>query len=86
MLGFFKDMRILNRNDLHDEEHGQEKDRKYFAIIAVFAAVIIITIIRAQADHEIAEQISNLRFNVADGILLALAAGGYFILKTSRRK
>ena len=68
MLGFFKDMRILNRNDLHDEEHGQEKDRKYFAIIAVFAAVIIITIIRAQADHEIAEQISNLRFNVADGI------------------
>ena len=86
MFGFYKDVKILNCDILHEEEHGQEKDRKYFAIIAVFAAVIIITIIRAQVDENIAEQISNLRFNVADGILLALAAGGYFILKARRRK
>ena len=74
MFGFFKDMKILNRDKLHDEGHGQEKDRKYFAIIAVFAAVIIITIIRAQVDENIAEQISNLRFNVAECRAVAAVA------------
>ena len=79
----FKNMKILS---LENKETEPKNDKKFYAIIAIFAAVIIITIIRAQADPEIAEQISNLRFNVADGILIALAAGGYFILKTRRRK
>ena len=79
----FKNMKILS---LENKETEPKNDKKFYAIIAIFAAVIIITIIRAQADPEIAEQIRNLKFSISDGVLFALAAGGYFILKSRRRK
>ena len=55
-------------------------------MIAFFAAVIVVTVIRAVSDPEIAEQICSLRFGIGDIVMLLLAAGGYFILKRSGRK
>ena len=76
------------RNSVFPEHKASEKkdDKRYIAVIAVFAAVIALTIIRAMFDESVAAQIRTLRFSVADGIMLLLAAGGYCILKRGGRK
>ena len=76
------------RNSVFPEHKASEKkdDKRYIAVIAVFAAVIALTIIRAMFDESVAAQIRALRFSAADGIMLLLAAGGYCILRKGGRK
>ncbi len=70
------------RNSVFLEHKASEKDdKRYIAVIAVFAAVIALTIIRAMFDETVAVQIKALKFSAADGIILLLATGDYCILK-----
>ena len=69
------------------EHNASEKDdKRYIAVIAIFAAVIALTIIRAMFDDSVAAQIRTLRFSAADGIILLIAAGGYCILRKGGKK
>ena len=83
-IGMFK--RI--KNSVFPEHEASEKkdDKRYIAVIAIFAAVIALTIIRAIFDESVAVQIRTLKFSAADGIILLVAAGGYFYLKKGGRK
>ena len=64
----------------------REKDKRYIVVIAVFAVVIILTVIRALTDESAAAQLRLLKFSIGDGIVLVLAAGGHFYLKGRGRK
>ena len=75
------------RYSVFPEHKASEKDdKRYIAVIAIFAAVIALTIIRALFDETVAAQIRTLKFSAADGIMLLLAAGGYCILRKGGRK
>ncbi len=77
--GMFKRMK---RAIVPEHEASEKKDdKRYIAVIAIFAAVIALTIIRAMFDESVAAQIRTLKFSAADGIMLLLATGGYCILK-----
>ncbi len=81
--GIFKRIRY----SVFPEHKASEKDdKRYIAVIAIFAAVIALTIIRALFDETVAAQIRTLKFSAADGIMLLLAAGGYCILRKGGRK
>ena len=83
-IGMFK--RI--KNSVFPEHEASEKkdDKRYIAVIAVFGIIILISVIKAGVEGSLSEQIRNLRFSPADGIMLLLAAGGYCILKRGGRK
>ena len=78
-IGIFK--RIKTSIFPENETSKMKDDKRYIAVIAVFAAVIALTIIRAMFDESVAAQIRTLKFSSADGIMFLLAAGGYCILK-----
>ena len=61
-------------------------DKRYIAVIAVFAAVIALTIIRALFDETVAAQIRTLKFSAADGIVFTAALFGYLFIKKRGRK
>ena len=82
-IGIFK--RIKTSIFPEHETSEKKDDKRYFAVIAVFAAVIALTIIRAMFDETVAVQIKALKFSAADGVILLLAAGGYCFLKKGGR-
>ena len=82
--GFIKRMKKAAVPDIRSTE--RKKDKRYIVVIAVFAVVILLTLIRALTDESAAEQLRSLKFSIGDGIMLALAAGGYIYLKGRGRK
>ena len=83
----FEMFKRMKRTIVPEHEASEKKDdKRYIAVITVFAAVIVLTIIRAMFDESVAAQIRTLRFGAADGIILLIAAGGYCILKRGGRK
>ena len=82
--GFIKRMKKAAVPDMRSTDG--KKDKRYIVVIAVFAVIILIALIRAGTDPAVGEQIRRLRFSAADGVILALAAGGYFYLKGRGRK
>ncbi len=82
----FEMFKRMKRAIVPEHEASEKKnDKRYIAVIAVFAAVIALTIIRAMFDETVAVQIRTLKFSAADGIMLLLAAGGYCIIKKGGR-
>ena len=82
--GMFKRMK---RAIVPEHEASEKKDdKRYIAVIAVFGIIILISVIKAGVEGSLSGQIRNLRFSLADGIMLLLAAGGYCILRKGGRK
>ena len=81
--GIFKRIRY----SVFPEHKASEKDdKRYIAVIAIFAAVIALTIIRALFDESVAAQIRTLKFSAADGIVFTAALFGYLFIKKRGRK
>ena len=78
-------MRIRN-SVLPKHKVSEKDDKRYIAVIAVFAAVIALTIIRALFDETVAAQIRTLKFSAADGIVFTAALFGYLFIKKRGRK
>lgn len=82
--GFIKRIKRAAVPEMRSTE--RRKDKRYIVVIAVFAVIILIAVIRAGTDPAVGEQIRRLRFSFADGVILALATGGHFYLKGRGRK
>ena len=76
------------RNSVFPEHEASEKkdDKRYLAVIAVFAVFIALTIIRSIFDESVAAQIRTLKFSAADGIVFTAALVGYLFIKKRGRK
>ena len=77
----------IKKSIIPKQQASEKKDDKRFiAVIAVFAAVIALTVIRALFDETVAAQIRTLKFSAADGIVFTAALVGYLFIKKRGRK
>jgi hypothetical protein len=81
MFGFFKRLPEYNVSEKHDEGSEPKKDKRFLIVMIVFASAIVLTIIRAFFDSNVAAQFHKLKFSIFDGIMLLASAGGYYFIK-----
>ncbi|WP_294469500.1 hypothetical protein [uncultured Ruminococcus sp.] len=86
MFGFFKRNNFFPVTDGSERESEPKKDKRFIVVIIVFAATILLTVIRGLFDPEIASQLHTLKFSVLDGIMLAGSAGGYYYITKRGKK
>ena len=86
MFGFFKRNNFFPVTDSPKSESEPKKDKRFIVVIIVFAAAIVLTVVRGLFDPEIAQQLHTLKFSIFDGIMLAGSAGGYYYITKRGKK
>lgn len=76
----------IKKSIIPKQQASEKDDKRYIAVIAIFAAVIALTVIRAMFDESVAAQIRTLKFSAADGIMFTVALVGYLFIKKRGRK
>jgi hypothetical protein len=87
MFGFFKRMPQIDISDSKSNEDSKPgKDRAFIIVISFFAAIVIITLVKATYDPETAQQLKNLKIGTADKMLFLATVIGYYTIRRRGKK